>query len=75
MARQRLGQKKLQKYAQQAGLTGIVYGLVRGGTDHRVNLYEADGTTWYYWPATGQLDKADYISIPPSEVLTDAHSG
>ena len=43
--RQRLGPKKVAKYARQTGLD-LVGGLVRGGTDHRVDLHERGGLVW-----------------------------
>jgi hypothetical protein len=47
--RQRLGTKKLKKYAQATGLP-VVEGLVRGGTNHRVDLKLEDGCWVNLWP-------------------------
>jgi hypothetical protein len=47
--RQRLGAKKVQKYAALTGLP-VVAGLVRGGTDHRVDLVLPDRSIVHYWP-------------------------
>ena len=43
MARQKLGEKKLARYRRETGLP-VVYGLVRGNTDHRVDLLLEDGS-------------------------------
>ena len=43
MARQRLGQKKVNKLRQETGLD-IIHVLVRGGTNHRRDLCLSDGT-------------------------------
>lgn len=54
MARQRLGKKKLKKYSDKFGIT-FTDGLVRGGTDHRVNLYAADGTRYITYPPYNEI--------------------
>lgn len=41
--RQRLGQKKVAKLKRETGLD-IVKVLVRGGTDHRKDLFLSDGS-------------------------------
>ena len=43
MARQRLGQKKVDKLRKQTGLD-IIKVMVRGGTDHRLDLCLFNGT-------------------------------
>lgn len=43
MARQKLGQKKVNKLRQQTGLDILVV-LVRGGTNHRRDLCLSDGS-------------------------------
>ena len=55
MARQRLGDKKLRRLRRQLGLP-IVRALVRGGTNHRVDLILEGGQMVHYWPASGQLE-------------------
>ena len=52
--RQRLGQKKINRYKRETGLS-IVAGLVRGNTHHRVDLRLKDGSTKHYWPKTGEI--------------------
>ena len=37
MARQKVGEKKLRRLAEKTGLD-LVAALVRGGTDHRIDL-------------------------------------
>lgn len=56
MARQRLGEKTVARYAKLLGLDNVVGGLVRGGTNHRVDLLIADGSVLYYWPNTGETE-------------------
>ena len=53
--RQRLGKKKIAKYARETGLP-VVTALTRGNTDHRVDLFLADGSRIAYWPKTGQIE-------------------
>ena len=56
--RQLLGIKKVRKYRLLTGLP-IIAGLVRGGTDHRVDLCLQDGTVAFYYPKTGELEKSN----------------
>ena len=42
MARQRLGEKKTRKLREKTGLP-VVRAVVRGGTDHRIDLYLEGG--------------------------------
>ena len=49
MARQALGAKKVRKYRRDTGLDAVA-GLVRGGTDHRVDLLLRGGRVYSYWP-------------------------
>lgn len=60
--RQRLGDKKVRKYAKQTGLP-VVSGLVRGGTGHRVDLFLSDGSLVYYWPSTGEMKREQKLSV------------
>ena len=55
--RQRLGQKKVNKYAKATGLS-VIHGLTRGGTGHRVDLCLEDGSVMHYWPKTGETTKS-----------------
>ena len=61
MARQALGPRKLARYSNQFGIP-FEYGLVRGGTDHRVDLRSSNGEWFHYYPNEtreyGQLDNA-----------------
>lgn len=52
--RQRLGKKKLKKYGKAIGFE-VEYGLVRGNTNHRVDLYLRNGNKALYWPKTGEI--------------------
>lgn len=54
--RQRLGKKKINRYKKETGLP-IVEGLVRGNTNHRVDLRLKDGTIMHYWPKTGEIEE------------------
>lgn len=58
--RQRLGKRKVKKYREQTGLD-VVAGLVRGGTNHRVDLCISDGSVVYLWP-DGTTEKADGLN-------------
>ena len=53
--RQRLGQKKIDRYAKETGLP-VVTALTRGNTDHRVDLFLEDGSRVAYWPKTGDIE-------------------
>lgn len=46
MARQSLGKKKINRYIKLTGLP-IINAFVRGGTDHRIDLFLADGSVVY----------------------------
>jgi hypothetical protein len=48
--RQKLGKKKIRYYRRILGLENIESGTVRGGTDHRVDLYLDNGISISYWP-------------------------
>lgn len=52
--RQRLGNKSLARLRRKTGLD-IVKALVRGNTDHRIDLYLADGRVAHLWP-DGKLE-------------------
>jgi hypothetical protein len=49
LARCKLGTKKLNKYSKIFGLK-FVKGLVRGNTDHRVDLYLENGERFATYP-------------------------
>lgn len=49
MARQRLSDKNVRKLAMRLELP-ITKVLVRGGTDHRKDLFLEDGAILSYWP-------------------------
>lgn len=55
MTRQWVGVKKVRKYAAATGLP-VVRALVRGGTDHRVDLCLEDGSVVSYWPRDGTIE-------------------
>ncbi len=60
MARQRVGEKKITQYRQETSLH-ICTALVRGGTDHRVDLFLKGGRIVRWWPKTGEMyDELDY---------------
>ena len=42
----KLGPKKINQLKHKTGLS-IVFAYVRGGTDHRIDLYLSDGTIMY----------------------------
>lgn len=46
MARNRVGEKKVKRYRELTGLP-VIAALVRGNTDHRVDLCLEDGSVWY----------------------------
>ena len=49
MSRCRLGSKKLKKYSQKFGIK-FVAGLVRGNTNHRVDLFSEDKKEYVTFP-------------------------
>lgn len=55
MTRQWVGEKKVRRYAKATGLP-VVKALVRGGTDHRVDLCLEDGSVVAYWPSDGTVE-------------------
>jgi hypothetical protein len=61
MARQRVGDKKVAKYRALTGLP-VLAALVRGGTDHRVDLLLADGSVMDWYPKTGEMEKAEGLT-------------
>lgn len=63
MARQRVGEKKVRKLREKLGLP-IVTALVRGGTDHRIDLCLEDGSVTYYWK-DGTLEPQDRLRWNP----------
>ncbi len=48
--RQNIGEKKLRRYARRFPDLDIVGAMVRGGTEHRVDLLLRDMTIAYLWP-------------------------
>lgn len=54
--RQALGPKKVKRIRELTGLD-VKHVAVRGGTDHRKDLYLADGTITHLWP-DGTLEAA-----------------
>ena len=59
--RQRISARKLRKYNRLTGLNAVV-GLVRGNTNHRVDLCLPDGSVRSFWPKTGALEKDEGIT-------------
>ena len=57
MAGQRLGKKKVNKLRIKTGLD-IVHVLVRGGTNHRLDLCVKDGTLYHLFK-DGEIEKSD----------------
>ena len=64
--RQRLGKKKVLKYRRETGLD-VIAGLVRGGTDHRVDLCLRDGSIVHLWP-DGSTEVAEELTHNQPEV-------
>jgi len=56
MARQLLGEKKVNQLRKKLSLP-IVQALVRGGTDHRIDLCLINGDVIHYWP-DGTMEKS-----------------
>jgi hypothetical protein len=67
MSRQRLGTKKIEKLKRETGLP-IVAVLVRGGTDHRLDLCLDDRSIVHLY-RDGVMEKSDmrhsYTTSPP----------
>lgn len=57
MARQKLGQKKINRLIKKTGLD-IEHVLVRGGTDHRLDLCIKGGDVYHLYK-TGEIEKSD----------------
>jgi hypothetical protein len=55
--RQRIGEKKIKKYQETTGLP-VCSALVRGGTEHRIDLLIKDGEIVSYWPNSGEMELA-----------------
>jgi hypothetical protein len=55
--RQRVGAKKVARYRRQTGLP-VVGALVRGGTDHRVDLLLEGGIIMEWWPKTDEMQQS-----------------
>jgi hypothetical protein len=51
-----LGTRKLAKFSRFFGIN-FVKGLTRGGTDHRFDLYDANGNSYYFWKDEMKLYK------------------
>lgn len=43
--RQRFNKKKVRRFRRETGLD-VIAAMIRGGTDHRVDLCLRDGTIW-----------------------------
>lgn len=68
MARQRLGEKKVQKLRGLLGLP-IVGAFARGGTEHRLDLCLEDGRILHLYP-DGSIEEATFrhgitTKLPP----------
>lgn len=57
MARCRVGDKKVKRLREQTGLD-VVGALVRGGTDHRIDLLIAGGTVKHLYK-DGTVEESD----------------
>lgn len=70
MARCRVGEKKVLAYRNKTGLP-VVAALVRGGTDHRIDLCLEDGVV-VHWFNDGTMEKSDirHNYIPPNTACT-----
>jgi hypothetical protein len=55
MARQFLGEKKLNKYRKETGLL-IVDGMVRGNSEHTIIFHLTGGERVRYDPRTGEVE-------------------
>ena len=64
MARQRLGEKKLRRMRELTGLD-LVAVVVRGGTDHRRDLWLRNGTIVYLWRDGTMTETTDRHSFDP----------
>lgn len=53
----KVGKKKVSAYMKKTGLP-VIGASVRGGTDHRIDLYLQDGVI-VYWYKDGTMEKAD----------------
>ena len=53
--RQRVSEKTVRRYARETGLP-VEFALVRGGTDHRIDLCLIDGSIVHWWPKTGEFE-------------------
>ena len=58
--RQSVGKKKVEKYRVQTGLP-VVGALVRGGTDHRVDLLLEDHSIVHLYP-DGSMEKVEGLT-------------
>lgn len=59
MARQRVSVRTAARYRRETGLP-VIGALVRGGTDHRVDLaLEGDRRVWYWWPGSADPPAPD----------------
>ena len=54
--RQTVGEKRLKRYRRETGLD-VLAALVRGNTDHRIDLCIADGSVMH-WYRDGRLEKS-----------------
>ncbi len=63
-----LGEKKLRKYSKMAAVE-FVKGMVRGNTNHRVDLFTAAGDEFNMWPGE---DKPTMLRERPVPVYDDS---
>lgn len=68
MARCRVGEKKVSLYCKKTGLP-VVAALVRGGTDHRIDLCLEDGVV-VHWYKDGTMEKSEigHAMISPDKI-------
>ena len=65
--RQRLGPKKVQKLRERTGLP-VLFAMVRGGTNHRIDLCLEDGSIMnLYRDGTLEKDDLRWITLPDRE--------
>jgi hypothetical protein len=73
MARQHLGPKKVRQLRVKTGLP-VHAALVRGGTEHRIDLWLADGRIVRLWP-DGSLEPTESTWDQLSAPATDGGQG
>lgn len=68
MARQRLGPKAIRRMERKIGVK-IDHVLVRGGTDHRYDVYVADGREISLW-RDRRGEYFDHFDRPATEIFS-----